>query len=234
MEEYAKSSDVSSETFINGRRYLRIALSTPDFTENEDLPAYAAQYTADRLKPDDILVLRADAVSISQGRIFAPDQPVPQKSVLAICKWGKKLSKSPIYENPRILEALRHEYASSRVTFAALIGILERPFFGKDWFYRIAGNDCRFVFEVSGAQKSSVPAGSLILPPENADTLVNEIAEAAGCRVVIADLRPERESIRILAASESYLNLEELEQILIGAPMRVGLRRVPLCIIRAV
>lgn len=233
MEEYAKSSDVSSETFINGRRYLRIALNTPDFAENEDLPAYAAKHILDRLKPDDILVLRADAVSISQGRVYAPDQPPPQKSVLTICKWGKKLGKSQIYENPRILEALRHEYNSSRITLAALAGIFERPFFGKDWFYRIAGNDCRLVFAVSDGQKSSVPAGSLILPPENADTLVNEIADGVGCRVLIADLRPERERIRILAASENYLNFDELEQILAGAPMRVGQRRVPICIIRA-
>lgn len=233
MEEYAKSSDVPSETFVGGRRYLRIALNTPDYAENEDLPAFAAQYTLDRLKPDDILVLRADAVSLSQGRYFAPGHPTPQKSVLRLCKWGKRMNPSPIYLNPRLLEALRHEYNSFRISFAAFAGLFERLFFGRDWFYRIAGDDCRSVYELVN-QKSPAGDGSIILPPDNADRLAGLIADAAGCRVLIADLRPERENVRILAASEGYLSFGELEQILSGAPMRIGLRRVPLCIIRAI
>lgn len=233
MEEYAKDSDIPSETFVGDRRFLRIALNTPDFAENEDLPAFAAKYIPDRLKPDDILVLRADAVSVSQGRFFAPGQPTPQKSVLTLCKLGKKTNKSPIYENPRLMEALRHEYNSFRITFAAFAGLFERVFFGRDWFYRIAGGDSRSVFELGG-QKDSADSGTIILPPDHADRLVGEIADAAGCRVLIADLRPELESVRILAASENYLNFDELEQILSGAPMRIGLRRVPACILRAV
>ncbi len=233
MEVYAKSSDVPSETNVNGRRYLRIALNTPDFAENENLPAFAGEYTPDRLKPDDILVLRAEAVSLSQGRYFEPGQPDPQKLVLSLCKWGKKATKSKIYENPRILEAMRHQYNSFRIISAAFAGILGRRSRGEDWFYRIAGNDCRSFFESAPANPTA-GNGRIIIPPENPDQLAAEIADAAGCRVLIADLRPESGTVRILAASESYLNLGDLERILWGAPIKIGLRKVPLCIIRAI
>lgn len=232
MEVYAKSGDIPSETNVNGRRYLRIALNTPDFAENENLPAFVGEHTPDRLKPDDILVLRAEAISISQGRFVESGQAVPQKLVLSLCKWGKTTTKSQIYENPRILEAMRQEYNSSRITFAAFAGIFGFRGRGEDWFYRIAGDDCRSVFETQS--NAADGGGRIIFPPENAEQLAAEIADAAGCRVLIADLRPESGTVRILAASESYLNLAELETILVGAHMRISMRRVPMCIIRAI
>ena len=39
MESNTKNGDTPSVTIVNGRRYLRIALNTPDFAENENLPA---------------------------------------------------------------------------------------------------------------------------------------------------------------------------------------------------
>ncbi len=231
MEKYSKSSDIPSETFLSGRHYLRIVLNTPDFAPGENLPDFAVRYTADRLRPDDILVLSAQAVALSQGRFFPPDQPEPQKGIRRLCRMGRRLSRSAIYDNPRILEALRREYGS-RISFAAAAGLVERLFFARDWFYRIAGEECRFAAEVR--DRAHPETGRIILPPENADTLTAEIADAAGCRVLIADLRPELDQPRILSQSESYLDREELEQILAGTPMRSGLRRVPLCSVRAV
>lgn len=230
MEDFSKSSDAASEITVSGRRYLRIALNTPDFAPGENLADFAAKYTADRLRPDDILVLSAHAAALSQGRFFPPGQPIPQKGIRRLCRLGKRLSRSGIYDNPRILEALRHEYGS-KISFAAAAGLFERLFFSKDWFYRIAGDDCRFAAELW--DRRDPENGVVVLPPENADTLVSEIAEAAGCRVIMADLRPDLDRARILTLSESYLNREQLELILSDTPMRIGLRRVPLCIIRA-
>lgn len=232
MESYTKSGDVPSVAIVNGRRYLRIALNTPDFAENENLPAFAGEHTPDRLKPDDILVLRADAISLSQGRFFEPGEPTPRKATRNLCKWGKRAAKSKIYENPRILEAMRQELGGVRILFAAFAGLFGRRR-SEDWFYRIAGDDCRSIFE-SKSTKSADGEGRIIFPPENPEQLAAEIADVAECRVLIADLRPETEAVRILAASENYLNRDELESILSGAPMTVGQRRVPICIIRAV
>lgn len=232
MDEYSKSGDLPSETFVSGRHYLRIVLNTPDFTPGESLSGFAAKYTPGRLKPDDILVLSAQAVAVWQGRVFPPGQPEPQKGVRRLCRMGKKMSRSPVYDSPRILEALRREYGS-RITLAAAAGLIERFFFGKDWFYRIAGEECRFCAEIRDRNRPG-EQGSVVLPPENADALTGEVAEAAGCRTLIADLRPELDKARILSLSESYLDRDELERILSGTPMRIGLRRVPLCIVRAV
>lgn len=234
MEEYSKSGDLPSETLVSGRRYLRIALNTPDFARGEDLADFTAKFACDRLRPDDILVLSAQAVAISQGRFFPPGQPTPQKGVLRLCRLGKKAAKSgrnPIFASPRILEALRLEYGS-RITLAAAAGLIERFFFARDWFYRIAGEECRFAAEIRDRNNPQAE-GMIVLPPENADTLAAEIAEACGCRVLIADLRPELDRAKILALSESYLNRDELEEILSGTPMRIGARRASLCVVRA-
>lgn len=233
MKNPPKSSgDVCSRMKLEGRTFLRIAINSPYLREGDDPRDFAARYTAGRLMPDDILILRSEALAISQGRYYPRNSPDSGRFTALISKMAKRSPSAESFSDPRLMEIAMRECGAMRVTLACLACPLEKLFHGNDWFYRLSGEESRAIFQLSDNKRSTYRK-CVILSPDNPESIAVSISEEVGCRTIVADLRPESTTARILASSESVLSREELEQILSGAPMQVNGRRVPLCIIRA-
>lgn len=232
MNKYPPSGDVCTRIPLDGRTFLWIAVNSPYLREGDDPQDFAALYTAGRLMPDDILILRSESLAICQGRFYSKNSPDFGKFTVLMSKLAKRSPSGAPFADPRLMEVAMRECGALRITFACLACLPERLFHGRDWFCRISGEESRAIFQLSDFEKSA-HRRCVILKPDNPESIAVAISEELGCRTMVADLRPESGVARILASSESALSKEELEQILTGAPMQVNGRRVPLGIVRA-
>lgn len=182
--------------------------------------------------PDDILILRSESLAICQGRFYPKNSPDFGRFTTFLSKMTGLSPSAASFGDPRLLEVAMRECGALRVTLASLACPMERLFHGHDWFYRLSGEESRAIFQLSDYEKSA-HRRCVILRPDVPESIAVAISEELGCRTMVADLRPESGTVRILASSESELSKEELEQILTGAPMQVNGRRVPLGIVRA-
>ncbi|MGM9636974.1 MAG: hypothetical protein ACI3YK_03205 [Eubacteriales bacterium] len=226
------SGDVCTGILLEGRSFLRIAINSPYLREGDDPLDFAAKHTAGRLMPDDILIIRSEALAICQGRFYPRNSPDFGKFTSLMSKFAGLSASAEAFGDPRLLEIAMRECGALRVTLASLSCPLERLFHGHDWFYRLSGEESRAIFRLSDNKRSTYRR-CVILRPDNPESLAVAISEELGCRTMVADLRPESGTAKILASSESVLSKEEIEQILSGAPMQVNGRRVPLGIVRA-
>lgn len=233
MKNYPIGGDSCSEITVNGRTFLRIAINSPFLREGDDPRDFAAVYTAGRLLPDDILILRGESLAIAQSRIYRNNSPEFGKFTELLSRLvGKSPSAAP-FADPRMLEIAMRECGGLRVFAAAVVCPFEHFFHGEDCFYKIAGEDSRSIFQLSDKEKSAYRR-CVVVRPDNPEKIAVEISEEVGCRTMIADLPPEEDGpVHLLASSETLLSRKEIARILTGAPLRVGGRRVPLIIIRA-
>lgn len=220
MSEYPKSADTVTEAAIGGRVFMRIAVSSPQFTGEESPEDFAGKYLTDRLRPDDMLVFSSQSIALSQKRYY--DLSAVKKTKLA--EWAsksvKKTGEITVFGDPKVMSAAMYELGSFRM----VVGTLAGRFFGRDSFYRAAGKQSRFIDVLSYDGRML-----MTLCPDDAIGVAERIAYTVGCRTLIVDTRKNG---GVIAASEEGLPIRDIEAVMLNAPMRVGNRRVPMCIIR--
>lgn len=220
MNEYPKSADTLTETVVGGRRFVRVAISSPASLGKDSPEKFALKYGSDRVRADDILVFSAQAIAIYQKNYYLLTSVKPSFIAEKISKMVKKGQMSSVFSDARATQAGIAELGLPRF----LVGALMERFFKKGYFSKIIGEDGRLM-DLCVVDDRSV----LTLCPDDLMLVVENIAEELGVRTVIADLRRDA---RVIAMSESSLDTDELEEILHDAPMRVGNRRVPMAIVR--
>ena len=220
INEYPKTADTTTETVVGGHRYMRIAVACPPYLGDESPENFAAVYTEDRLRPDDILVFSAQAVAIYQGRYYNLANCEPTENAKRCAKMLTKSEKAVMFADLRVMQAAINEIGAARVWLAAGCEEIMK----NGIFFGICGADSRYM-------DTTVCGGYtlLTLKPDDAVAVAEKIAFATGCRTVIADVR---RAPQITAMTDESLPEGHIADILKDAPMRVGSRKVPLCIIR--
>ncbi len=220
INEYPKTADTITETVVGGRSYMRIAVACPPYLGDESPEKFAATYTEGRLRPDDILIFSAQAIAIRQGRYYNLANCEPTEIAKKCAKMLTKSEKAVMFADVRVMQAAINELGAARVRLAAGCEEIMK----NGIFYSICGSDSLYM-------DTAVCGGYtlLTLKPEDEITVAEKIAFETGCRTVIADVRRQPQ---ITAMTDESLPADHLADILKDAPMRVGSRKVPICIIR--
>lgn len=219
MNEYPRSADTVTEIVVGGRRFMRIAISSPTSLGDNSPEEFAAVYGEDRARPDDILVFSAQAVSIYEKNYCLLTDVKPSFMSKRLAKIIKKKGFSTVFSDERALHAAACEQGMFRFAFAVIAKML----FERLSFERLVGT----LADIAVIDGKS----ALTFPPDDPIATTERIAAAVGIRTVIVDLRRDAQMI---ASTESAIDRGEIEAIMHDAPMRVGNRRVPMCIIREI
>ncbi|SDU62109.1 hypothetical protein [Jiangella alkaliphila] len=211
---------------VAGAGYLRHAVRTRWFTEDDDLRA-ALREALPRLEPGDTVVLSEKATVFLTGRGVPIDELRPGRLATLLARSVRPRPGSRGLSVPEKMQYVVRTTGGTRILAAALAGAVTRPLGLRGVFYRVAGPVAR---DIDGGRP---PYEHLVLPPLTAAAaaqLCRELEAFLGAGVAIVDLNDYGGSIR--AVSPLSLPADVLFAALSGNPLGQRAASTPFGIVR--
>lgn len=215
-----------TRTEVGGVQYVRHAVRTRWFTEDDDLRS-ALREALPRLEPGDTVVLSEKATVFLTGRAVPIDELRPGRLALLLARLVRPRPGSRGLSVPEKMQYVVRTTGGARILAAALAGAVTRPLRIRGVFYRVAGPVAR---DIDGGRP---PYEHLVLPPftvSDAQALCAELETFLGAGVAIVDLNDYGGSIR--AVSPRSLPADVLFAALSGNPLGQRAAGTPFGIVR--
>ncbi len=183
------------------------------------------RYVSPHSQPGDIVTIGETPLAIMQGRLRHHREIKPGWVARRVCYFFLPTSSLATACG---LQALVDIVGPVRVILAFLGGVVAKLVRQPGMFYRLAGEQARLIDDVTG----TLPPYDqfIILGPENAQTVVNQIQAETGLAAAIVDVNDLR-AVKVLAATDG-VSLSFLETALRGNPAGNADEQTPVVLLR--
>jgi hypothetical protein len=184
------------------------------------------RYVTPHSQPGDIVTIGESPLAIMQGRMRHPCDVKPGWLAKRLCYYFLPTSSLATACG---LQVLVDQVGAWRIAFAFLLGAIAKAIFRvPGMFYVLAGGQARLIDDVTG----TLPPYDqfIVLGPERAQEVVDEILAATGLEAAIVDVN-DLKAVSILAATPGVSN-ELLNQALLHNPAGNAAEQTPIVLIR--
>ena len=215
---------------VDGKRYLRLPISTHLITNKDDILDVAEQYGKPLLQEGDILIISEKIVACTQNRAIPLKDIKPRKLAVTLSKYVTKTPHGIGLGMPETMEYALRECGTLRILFAAACSVIGKKVFGKKgWFYAVAGYKAR---SIDGPCHNTIPPYNeyVVLGPVKPDRVARQVAERIGFACAIVDIN-DLEG-QILGVSHRAMDKKLYARILKDNPLGQDDQQTPMGIIR--
>jgi len=173
------------EREVRGRTYLRLPVSTPVLTPQEDIVEAVRRHALPLAHPGDMVFLSEKAVAVTQGRAI-PESEI-RIGLTARILW-RCVAKVPYgigLRRPSSMQCAVNECGAARIWLAAIGGALGKLVGRKGDFYRIAGPQAAMI---DAATTSPLQPDCVIMGPKDPDKVAARIHAETGIPAAIVDV----------------------------------------------
>jgi hypothetical protein len=183
------------------------------------------RYVMPHAKPGDIVTIGETPVAIIQGRYRHPTDIRPGWVAKRLCYFFLPTSSLATACG---LQSLVDVVGPWRVLFAFIGGSILKVLGKPGGFYQLAGEQARLVDDVTG----TLPPYDqfVVLGPENAQTVVDEIKAQTGISAAIVDVN-DLKAVKVLAATAD-VSMATLQEALINNPAGNSDEQTPVVLVR--
>ena len=219
------------EIEVNGKVYLRHAISTHFVKPGEDYIEFVRKYVKDLYESGDIISLSEKVIALCQNRVI-------KREDIKIGFWARFLSK--FASKPKIAtgfasEAIKMQYVINKVgllkvLYASIVSGITKLFGKKGAFYEIIGQeisslDCFDGYDYEYYKDIGIES------PENPNKVCNEIKEKLGFNAIIVDAN-EMGQLLLGKNDDISLSDDELLGLIRDNPAGNGTEGTPIVLIR--
>ena len=215
---------------VDGKRYLRLPISTHLITNKDDILDVAEQYGKPLLQEGDILIISEKIVACTQNRAIPLKDIKPRKLAVTLSKYVTKTPHGIGLGMPETMEYALRECGTLRILFAAACSVIGKKIFRKKgWFYAVAGYKAR---SIDGPCHNTIPPYNeyVVLGPVKPDRVARQVAERIGFACAIVDIN-DLEG-QILGVSHRAMDKKLYARILEDNPLGQDDQQTPMGIIR--
>ncbi len=220
--------DNVKERTVGRRTFCRQPLKTKILTPKDDIIEVVLEYTRDRRKTGDIIVISESPVAITQGR--AVNEKDVKIGLLAKIIWRgvRKVPYGVGLRSQTSMQCAIDECGSVRIIIAAIGGAIGKIIGIKGLFYRIAGMQAALI---DAAHTSPVPPydRTVIKGPIHTDDICEEIYRRTGNEAAVMDINDIGGSWVI--GRSSGIDVPLLEQIMNDNPQGQQMELTPICLV---
>jgi hypothetical protein len=215
------------EREVSGVRYLRLPVSTPVLTRDDDIVEAVRSFALPLSQAGDIVFISEKAVAVTQGRAI-PESEI-RIGLTARILW-RCVARVPYgigLRRPSSMQCAVNECGAARIWLAAVVGALGKLVGRKGDFYRVAGPQAA---TIDAATTSPLQPDCVIMGPKDPDKVARRITEQTGLRAAIVDVNDVGGSW-VLGASEG-VNKRLVEDCLRDNPLGQGAECTPMGLLR--
>lgn len=213
---------------IEGEYFYRYPIKTHLISKDDDIMGIAKKYLKDIAQRDDLVVVSKKIISITQDRAYKKEEIAPSKLARLLCRFVRKSSYGASLGTPETMQLAIDEIGSFKITAAALLSAITKPFRIRGVFYRITGYKTT---AIDAPKSYAIPPydNCCFKAPLDCDKIAREISRILLCQVAIIDACDL--GIEVLGASEN-VNKEAVKAILKDNPLGQGAEQTPIAIVR--
>lgn len=212
---------------LSGMTIKIIPIRTHILTPQDDIVDVVERYTRKLAEDSDIVAICESPLAIVQGRILKPTDLKPTFLARVLCRFiNQDASLSSIYG----MQAAMNECGTLRVLFAFMIGSMTKILGRKGDFYRLAGDQAKYIDDVTG----NLPPYDkhIVLGPVNMDETAERVKERTGLETAIVDVNDLYGSEVI--GSTKGIDRKEIAEFLIDNPQGNADEQTPILLIKGV
>lgn len=231
-EELKPNAGKKGEITVDGKRYLRLPITTHLITDQDDILDVAEKYGKPLLQEGDILFVSEKIVACSQGRAIPLKDIKPRKLARTLSKYVTKTPHGIGLGMPETMEYALREVGTLRILFAAFVSVVGKKIFKKKgWFYKVAGYKAR---SIDGPCHNTIPPYNqyVVLGPVKPQLVAQQIAQRVGAKAAVVDINDLEGDI--LGVSDKSMDEKLLVRILKDNPLGQDDQQTPMGIIRQV
>ena len=213
-----------------GVTYTRFPVQTGTINVDDNFTQIILDKVSEFIQDGDVLLVAESVVAISQGRAYRFSE-IPHGKMAAF--YARFVTKTPAgigLGTPQTMQLAINEAGLARISLAAAVAAVTRPFGLRGMFYQIAGGKAR---AIDGPTAGTLPPYNEFasLSPKNPREFAKNIEQEMGKDIQVIIVDANDLGVNILGAKDK--NQEQLgEQLCADNPMGQGGEGTPLMICR--